>query len=201
MTVLGRHQPYIPGRERRLRQKLLSAFGRPSIAVETYLRPARSPRSRGCTALKPNTISNPSCGRPPPPARLARASLTGDQPAAWSPPVRPDFGAARHWPAPVRGGTREAVDPVRRFRRVFSLKGLLYGEHVRVERHWWNGNRSVRGRRDVYIRTDGERWEVEAQAGGGAGQSRVQQCPGKASAEILADAWLAGRRGWREMMP
>ena len=78
---------------------------------------------------------------------------------------------------------------------------MLYGERVRIERHWWNGNRSLGGRRDVYIRTDGERWEVEAQTGGAAGRSRVQQCPGQASAEILASAWLGGRPGWRELVP
>jgi hypothetical protein len=70
---------------------------------------------------------------------------------------------------------------------------------VRVERHWWNGDRGPRSRRDVYIRTDGQRWEVEAVVGGIGGRSKVQQCPGEASARILADAWLAGRPGWREM--
>lgn len=80
---------------------------------------------------------------------------------------------------------RRAVDP--------------YGERVRVERHWWNGNRTLRGRRDVYIRTDGELWEVEARAGGSDGRSKVQQCPGQASAEILADAWRGGRPEWQEL--
>jgi hypothetical protein len=70
---------------------------------------------------------------------------------------------------------------------------------VRVERHWWNGIAGRRGRRDVYIRTDGERWEVEAKMGGAEGRSRVQQCPGESSAQILADAWLGGRPEWREM--
>ncbi|GIH14851.1 hypothetical protein Raf01_30230 [Rugosimonospora africana] len=70
---------------------------------------------------------------------------------------------------------------------------------VRIERHWWNGNRSVSGRRDVYIRTDGQRWEVEAQAGGLTGRSKVQQCPSLSSAEILADAWRGSRPEWREL--
>jgi hypothetical protein len=51
----------------------------------------------------------------------------------------------------------------------------------------------------VYIRTDGQRWEVEAQAGGLTGRSKVQQCPSLTSAEILAGAWLGGRSGWREL--
>ena len=78
---------------------------------------------------------------------------------------------------------------------------MLYGRQVKVERHWWNGNRTLLGRRDVYIRTDGERWEVEAQTGGNAGRSRVHRCPGRASAEILASAWLGGRPEWRELVP
>lgn len=69
---------------------------------------------------------------------------------------------------------------------------------VRVHQHWWNG--SVRmARRDVYVRTDGETWEVEAQMGGPDGQSKVQQCPGKASALILADAWRGPRWQWRKL--
>ena len=30
---------------------------------------------------------------------------------------------------------------------------------MKIERHWWNGITSPRGRRDVYILTDGERWD------------------------------------------
>jgi hypothetical protein len=52
----------------------------------------------------------------------------------------------------------------------------------------------------VYIRTDGERWEVEAQAGGSVGRSKVHSCPGRASAEILAHAWLGGRPEWQEVV-
>jgi hypothetical protein len=70
---------------------------------------------------------------------------------------------------------------------------------VRVERHWWNGHTEHRRRRDVFIRTDGQLWEVEARMGGESGRSTVQQCPGSASAQILADAWMNGRRGWQEV--
>lgn len=83
----------------------------------------------------------------------------------------------------------------------FLVRGVLYGQWVRIERHWWNGNRSSLGRRDVYIRTDGQRWEVEAQAGGQTGRSKVQWCPSRASAEILASAWRSDRPGWRELTP
>ena len=88
---------------------------------------------------------------------------------------------------------------IREVTRVPRCRALLYGRWVRIERHWWNGNRSPRGRRDVYIRTDGQHWEVEAQAGGCEGRSRVQVCPGRASAEILASAWRGGRPEWREL--
>jgi len=72
---------------------------------------------------------------------------------------------------------------------------------VKIERHWWNGNSSVRGRRDVYVRTDGNRWEVEARAGGSGGPSKVHPCPSRAAAEILASAWMGGRPEWRELVP
>lgn len=65
-----------------------------------------------------------------------------------------------------------------------------------INRHWWNGRAENRGRRDVFIRTDGHLWEVEARTGG---RSAVHQCPGPASAVILADAWMGGRQGWREV--
>ncbi|MER7443568.1 MULTISPECIES: hypothetical protein [Micromonospora] len=68
-----------------------------------------------------------------------------------------------------------------------------------VEQHWWNGDRTVRGRRDVYIRTDGQRWEVQAQIGGESGRSRVQECPSRAAATILADAWRGNHPAWREL--
>jgi hypothetical protein len=80
-----------------------------------------------------------------------------------------------------------------------SGQTVRYGLAVRVERHWWNGNQSLRGRRDVFIRTDGQRWEVVAQAGGTAGRSKLHRCPSRASAEILAEAWLGGRPEWREL--
>ncbi|HEX2771842.1 MAG TPA: hypothetical protein VHN18_05350 [Micromonosporaceae bacterium] len=71
---------------------------------------------------------------------------------------------------------------------------------MRIEKHWWNGDRG-RSRRDVYIRTNGELWEVEAQMGGVDGRSKVQQCPSRNAAGILANAWLAGRPEWRTVKP
>jgi hypothetical protein len=81
--------------------------------------------------------------------------------------------------------------------RVF-VDGCSRVNQVRVEHHWWNGGVRL-ARRDVYVRTDGEAWEVEAQMGGPEGKSKVQQCPGQASAMILADAWRGPRWQWRKV--
>jgi hypothetical protein len=72
---------------------------------------------------------------------------------------------------------------------------------MRVERHWWNGSRTGPERRDVYLRTDGEGWEVVAQVGGAEGRSTVQECPSRAAALILANAYLGGHWTWRELQP
>jgi hypothetical protein len=66
-----------------------------------------------------------------------------------------------------------------------------------------NGEREPEytGSRDVYIRTDGQRWEVEAQSGGIAGRLKLHRCPSRAAAVILAEAWLGGRPEWRELVP
>jgi hypothetical protein len=85
--------------------------------------------------------------------------------------------------------------------RLACARAVLYGQAVRVERHWWNGNQSSRGRRDVYIRSDGKQWEVEARAGGATGRSKLHRCPSRTSAKILAEAWLGGRPDWRELTP
>ena len=74
-----------------------------------------------------------------------------------------------------------------------------YGRWVIVEEHWWNGEASARGRRDIYIRTDGRRWEVQAQIGGTRGRSEVLECFSRSSASILARAWRGGNPAWREL--
>ncbi|WP_091669433.1 hypothetical protein [Micromonospora auratinigra] len=68
-----------------------------------------------------------------------------------------------------------------------------------VEEHWWNGDRTTRGRRDVYIRTDGRQWQVQAQIGGATGRSKIQDCPSRGAATILAGAWRGSGTGWREL--
>jgi len=70
---------------------------------------------------------------------------------------------------------------------------------VEIQHHWWNGQSSRRSRRDVFIRTDGDNWDVLVQIGGETGATRVQDCPGRVSAGILADAWRGGASTWREL--
>ena len=96
-----------------------------------------------------------------------------------------------NWSGPVANNFHISA-----LRRMVDIWPRLRG--VRVEHHWWNGDVRLQ-RRDVYVRTDGELWEVEAQMGGPSGKSKVQQCPGKASALILADAWRGPRWQWRKL--
>jgi hypothetical protein len=104
--------------------------------------------------------------------------------------------------APKSTGTDNRFDLVVRNFRISALRRFVdvwpRVGGVRVEHHWWNGDVRL-ARRDVYVRTDGELWEVEAQMGGPSGKSKVQQCPGKASALILADAWRGPRWQWRKL--
>ncbi|MEU8821575.1 hypothetical protein [Actinoplanes sp. NPDC048796] len=70
-----------------------------------------------------------------------------------------------------------------------------------VQRHWWNGSKTARFRRDVYIRSDGRQWDVMVQIGGLAGRHRVQECPSGSSAMIVAGAWRGSEPGWQELTP
>lgn len=70
-----------------------------------------------------------------------------------------------------------------------------------VQRHWWNGSSTARFRRDVYVRSDGSQWDVLVQIGGATGRYRVQECPGRGSALIVADAWRGSDEDWQEMKP
>lgn len=68
-----------------------------------------------------------------------------------------------------------------------------------IQRHWWNGNTTRRGRRDVFIRTDGRRWDVKVQIGGPTGTSQIQECPSSSAAAIVAGAWRGSSPTWREV--
>ncbi|MDP9818117.1 hypothetical protein J3R04_004087 [Spirilliplanes yamanashiensis] len=70
-----------------------------------------------------------------------------------------------------------------------------------VQRHWWNGSTTTRSRRDVFIRSDGRRWDVLVRIGGAPGRSRVQDCPSGSAAAIVAGAWRGSEHTWREVQP
>jgi len=59
----------------------------------------------------------------------------------------------------------------------------------------------ARFRRDVYIRSDGQQWDVLVQIGGATGRYRVQKCPSGSSAVIVAGAWRGSDTGWQELAP
>jgi hypothetical protein len=69
-----------------------------------------------------------------------------------------------------------------------------------VVRHWWNAKWGRLVRRDLYVRTDGRRWEVEARIGGAEGRSRRQVCHNEDEALALARRWLAlGGSDWTDV--
>jgi hypothetical protein len=80
---------------------------------------------------------------------------------------------------------------------------------VQTLRHWWNGasgDNAGKVRRDVYLRTDGRRWEVEAREGSetpGGSRNRSTRRTYATEEEALAvlDEWLGDRSGWQEQPP
>jgi len=58
---------------------------------------------------------------------------------------------------------------------------------------------TTRGRRDVFLSAAGSQWEVQAQTGGATGPVKTHHCPSRATAQMLADAWMGGRPEWREL--
>jgi len=80
------------------------------------------------------------------------------------------------------------------FVRVFD-----YPRTVRVVRHWWNGSWGRLDRRDVFVRTDGEHWMVEARLGGPDGRSAIRPCVDEIAALRLARHWLGDPAGWTEL--
>lgn len=66
-------------------------------------------------------------------------------------------------------------------------------------RHWWNARWGRIGRRDVYVRADGDRWFVEARSGGSEGRSRWWELDSEDQALDLVRDLLAGGEDWREI--
>ena len=65
-------------------------------------------------------------------------------------------------------------------------------------RHWWNGRWGPAQRRDVYLRTAGDQYVVEAREGGAAGTARRLATPSEEHALQLVDELLSDQQGWRE---
>jgi hypothetical protein len=51
----------------------------------------------------------------------------------------------------------------------------------------------------VFVRTDGQRWEIEARLDSAEGRSTVRSSPDEASAITVAESRLDGRFTWNEL--
>ncbi|WP_326550925.1 hypothetical protein [Micromonospora sp. NBC_01813] len=70
---------------------------------------------------------------------------------------------------------------------------------VEQRKHWWNGSWGRLARRDVFLRTDADRWYVEARTGGAEGASRFTEYATEETAYDAVRHLLAGPGGWREV--
>jgi hypothetical protein len=66
-------------------------------------------------------------------------------------------------------------------------------------RHWWNGKWGRLARKDVYLRTDGDRWHIEQRVGGAEGVSQFYEFEGEEQAYDAVRAMLSGQDEWREL--
>ena len=74
---------------------------------------------------------------------------------------------------------------------------------MRVVGHWWNGTWGRLARRDVWLKTDGNRWWVEARQGDGDRQpwrGRPHLTEEAARQELAAMLARAGKK-WRDLTP
>lgn len=62
---------------------------------------------------------------------------------------------------------------------------------MRVVRHWWNGSWGRLNRRDILLKTDGERWELETRLGGVEGKIKHFPVPDEAKALEVAQRWMS----------
>jgi hypothetical protein len=67
-----------------------------------------------------------------------------------------------------------------------------------IER-WWNGARGRLVRRDVWLRTDGNGWEVELLIGGVEGESRTWEFCDETEARAQMSRLIAESGGWRQL--
>lgn len=66
-------------------------------------------------------------------------------------------------------------------------------------KHWWNGSWGRLARRDVFLRTDADRWFVEARSGGAEGASRFTEYATEETAYDAVRHLLTGPGEWREV--
>jgi len=76
---------------------------------------------------------------------------------------------------------------------------------VRTVRHWWNGVSGSPRRRDIYLRTDGRRWEAESREGasddGTGGRSARRTYATEDEARRVVREWLGTRTDWQDVPP
>jgi hypothetical protein len=76
---------------------------------------------------------------------------------------------------------------------------------VRTVRHWWNGAAGGTAgelvRRDVYLRTDGRRWEIEATEVGTRSRSARRTYSTEEEARAVLREWLGDEADWQELPP
>ncbi|MFY1635577.1 hypothetical protein ACN27F_20270 [Solwaraspora sp. WMMB335] len=66
-------------------------------------------------------------------------------------------------------------------------------------KHWWNGSWGRLARRDVFLRTDADKWFVEARSGGAEGTSRFAEYDDEEAAYDAVRRLLGGPGEWREV--
>jgi hypothetical protein len=66
-------------------------------------------------------------------------------------------------------------------------------------KHWWNGKWGRLGRRDIFLRADGDQWHVEHREGGAEGVSRFSEFDSEDEAYEAIRGLLAGPDQWREL--
>ncbi|WP_238005816.1 hypothetical protein KZZ52_41385 [Dactylosporangium sp. AC04546] len=71
---------------------------------------------------------------------------------------------------------------------------------VRTVEHWWNGVWGRLARLDVWLRTDGERWDVWVREGGvDSGRNRHTEYDDETSARVALADLLDAHHAWRRM--
>lgn len=70
---------------------------------------------------------------------------------------------------------------------------------VRTVERWWNGTWGRMARRDVWLRTDGQRWDVWVRDGGADGRNEHTEYDTEAAARAALVELLEERWDWRRL--